>query len=430
MAVSGSAQLMGPPEGSFELGKYTVRVPYRVLVTDRNDGPLIVLGASGLPALYSEYSFGNESNADMLLRRYEPKHISTPGALAWRVDCVYETPQQKEEKSGAGTSSRNSGGGTGRERAGQFENPLLEWPIVKTHSAGREALITRIYDNITNSFKPCTASNGEVFDPPPKYLQTFFTLEITRNEPITAAHLSIEATYTNAVNSDVFWGIAAGYWRIKEITCERQDRQLPNTPFKFAFLRVTYTIEFNPETWDLFLLDHGTYYWKRPANDNNGLPTAGGNQPAEKKTIQTADGHPTSAPLNGRGQPLPDRRPYTPRQTTDPSFSIAKMTPTYAFTDGDLVMFSGLPRQDETTVTAPSGISYNTAYYVRDVVTAADGSQTFNVATTASGTRISLADTGTGHQYIYVPGVFFTIRPYSRVAFSGLGLPQSFALVQ
>ena len=41
MAVVGSAVQKDRPEGTFELGKYSIRVPWQVTVDSINDGPLI-----------------------------------------------------------------------------------------------------------------------------------------------------------------------------------------------------------------------------------------------------------------------------------------------------------------------------------------------------------------------------------------------------
>ena len=416
---------MDRPSGSFELGKYVVRVPYRVVVDSVNDGPQTVASAAGLPILYSTYSYGSESNSEMLARRYEPEPIGSSKTLLWRVNVVYETPSQKEGRGGPG--GRDAGGGTGRVTPGEFLNPLLELPSVKFHSSGREALITRIYDNITGTFKPCTASNGEVFDPPPKFIETYGTLEISRNEPISSPQPGTALGYGNAVNSDYFWGIAPGYWRAKEIVPERQDRQLPSSPFKFAFLRVAYAFEYNPQGWDIPLLDYGSYYWARPENSSAAVP---GNLPAVRRDIMTREGTKTSAPLNGNGMPLPDRVPYTPTAASD-VINIAATTPPQRFSVGDIVQFSAIPLTGSppSSVVAPAPLSFNRVYYVvENIVTA--GAQALKVSATFGGAAITLTDTGTGWQYIYSPGVFFTIRPYNRLPYAALNLPQSFALVQ
>jgi hypothetical protein len=424
MSVVGSAEPINMPEGNFGLGRQMVRVPYRVIVNSQNDGPLTVASAPGLPVIYSTYAWGSESNDELVLTRFESKRQGSSKTLTWIVEAIYETPETKE-----GRSNRDAGAGTGRRTAGEFTNPLLEIPTVKWHSSGREALLTRIYDNTTGIVKPCTASNGEVFDPPPKFIETFATLEIQRNESIAANQPGIAALYTNAINSDVFWGLPAGYWRFKEIVPERQDRQIPVAPYKFPFLRVSYVAEYNPAGWDIQLLDYGSYYWERPVNSPGG---AAGAIPARRIKIKTADGHDTSAPLNGYGMPLPDRVPWTPVTGAGPgAVTIAATSPIQKFNVGDLIQFTAIPTTGSppSSVVAPAPLSFNTVYYViSNTVTA--GAQAIDVSTTPGGARIALTTTGTGWQYAYSPGVFFTIRPYNRLPFAALGLPQSFAAVQ
>lgn len=426
MAVT-DVQQRDRPEATFELGKYSIRVPYRVTTDSVNDGPLTVCQASGLPSFYAPYVWGNDSNEDAVLVRYEPKPLGTAPTKVWIVECVYETPTQKESK-GSDNANRKTGGGTGRTTPGEFTNPLLEMPSVKWHSSGREALLTRIYDTITGTLKPCTASNGEVFDPPPKYIESLATLEITRNEPIGANQPSIAATYTNAVNSDTFWGVAAGYWKIKEIVPERQDRQVPNSPFKFPFLRVSYSFEYNPQGWDIQLLDYGSYYWERNFADPGGV----GNPVlrATRTRIVTTDGHPTSAPLNGVGRPLPDRQPCTITDGSD-TIDIPAATPLYPFAVGDTVIFSAIQKPAENGIVAAAPLVFGVPYYVVSN-TVTGSAQALKVSLTSGGAAITISNPSNqkGWQYIYSPGVFFPIRPYTRLPFSSLALPQSFAMVQ
>lgn len=422
---------MDRPEGSYHTGKYTVRVPYKVVVSSIQDGPQIVASAPGLPLIFSQYSFGNERNPYMFLMGFDPKPLGSPPTLTWRVDAVYETLPLKEGREG--TRGNASGGGTGRQTPGEFTNPLLELPIVKFHSSGREALLTQVYDTTTGVTKPATASNGEVFDPPPKYLEPYATLEITRNEAIGARQPGIAIQYANTVNSDQFWGATAGYWRCKEIIPERQERQIPGGSFRFPFLRVSYSFEYNPNTWDIQLLDYGSYYWQRARVDQgaDGQP----NNAAERIQIKTKDGQPTSAPLNGNGYPLPDRAPcrFSGGSST---ITLPTTTPIQQFHVGDTVLFSATPIVGgaANAVTAPTGLAFGTAYYVVSTTpanpTATQATTAITVSATRTGAAIVPSDAGSGNFYVYSPGIFFTVRPYTRLAFRALGLPQSFAQVQ
>ncbi len=361
MSVVGTATLTGEVEGDFETGKYEIRVYYRVIVNSRLDDPIVVCSASGLPELYSLYS-GNGTQDEMRLRKYSAVRTGDKATMVWKVTAYYSTPEIKEGKGGG----NHAGGGTGRETGGEFENPLLELPVVKMTSTGREKPLTRIYDNISGSFKPCTASNGEVFDPPPRTLETMVTLSITRNEPITANHPYIAIIYTDAVNSDPFFGMFPGIWKIKEIVVERQERQIKGGA-KFPFLRVTYSFEANKEGWDERLLDYGTVYYPDTA-----FPSTA---PALPTDITTARGQKTSAPLNGRGQPLMDRKQFTVVAATD-VFTVGASRPgSGTLVDGDLVQVANTggalpaPLREGSTyrVISLSGSTFSLAGTVRNV---------------------------------------------------------------
>ncbi len=485
MAVVGSAQLTGEVEGDFEAGKYNVTVYYRVVVDSRLDDPLIVCSASGLPSLFSVYE-GNGSNEEMRLRKYSASRIGDKATLVWKVGAHYSTPEVKD----GGQSGKGAGGGTGRETAGEFENPLLELPTVKMTSTGREKPLTAIRDNLTGVTKPCTASNGEVFDPPPRTLETVLQIQITRNEPISANHPAIALLYTDAVNSDRWFNCNAGTCKIKEILVERQERQIQGGS-KVPFLRVTYTIECHPDGWDDRILDYGTYIWKQPASPAN--------SPMRREKIKTVEGSETSAPLNGRGQVLFDRKPFTVVAATDVCTILADASGN-TLSNGDMVQVSniggalpaplreGVPyyvigstgltfklsvcsrdvritnvQISATTfvqidTSAPHGLSVaqvvsisgvqtvfgsfdsggiNGAYAVTFVlsptsfvITATLDEDDLYIGGGSIGIAVDITTAGTGTSFIWSPGVFFTIRKFRSLPFAFLNLPQSFSDVQ
>ncbi len=488
MAVVGSAQLMARDiEATFEAGKFSVRVPYRIITNDRNDGPLTVCSASGLPAFGDLYAFGNESDDEMRLRSYQPQRIGDAATLVWVVWCQYSTPEQKDYGRG-GEHTGGLGGGTGRESAAEFTNPLLETPSVKFHSSGREVPIFQIRDNITGTFKPATASNGEPFDPPPKTTSRVLTLEIVRNEPLSANQPAIAIQYQDAVNSDTFWGMPRGTWKVKEIVPERQERQIQGGT-RVPFLRVAYSFEGRPEGWDVNLLDYGSFYLQ---NDPKGSAF-----PQKKTQFRTSEGHPTSGPLNGKGGALPGRMQFTVDTSTD-IVTVPSNPAGITFSNGDLVLVEAasgstlptpLSRRRSYYVSGSSGLAFTLSGTVAGEIESIDFTVSPNQVTTktphglttgntvviadaqciefsdtdsvintywtiiVTGTRtftlngsvvaplayerggkvmrpIDITTAGTGTFYIWSPGVFFRIRPQNWLPFAALGLPGSFTQVQ
>lgn len=345
MAQLDTAEPMSiPPECSFELGRFTATVYYRVLTTDRADGPIGVCQAVGLPALFDPYVWGNDSDPYMLLREYDPQLLVDAATCTWKVGCKYSTPERKPGRDG-------TGGGTGKETPGEYQNPLLELPTAKFSSTGKEALLQQVYDPITGSLMPATASNGQVYDPPPKTQEHWGVLTIIRNEPVTANHPYLSWLYTDAVNSDTFWGLPPGSWKCKEINAENQNRQLPNG-VTVSFLRVTYTFELNPNGWDIFIVDSGTYYLQPDPR--------GPNWPMQAIDFKTNTGQVTEGPLNGRGGALQDKLPFTVI-TSGPQLGYIQLAPsrpptTYA--NGDQVQVSNIGGA------LPAPLQPNSTYWV------------------------------------------------------------------
>lgn len=259
---------------------------------------------------------------------------------------------------GGHDSNANDGGGTGIENDQQFENPLAAMPEIETHwetkqvpmyvtnglgfyvamsqgsglietaqtafftvgapvmvySASGKVLLSsvssisqmqsiQLANNWTGSSGPAIIVNistpqplknsaGEIFVPPPMMDDSSLILQITRNENINSPILQTSALYMNTVNSDTFFGYNPGMVKCQFISCQRQNKQLPDASV-LPYLRVTYNFHVK-QSWDMQLLDKGTYYWYRtsqsaPWNDNKFI---------------TADGQPRDGLLDGTGQKL------------------------------------------------------------------------------------------------------------------------------
>ncbi len=102
--------------------------------------------------------------------------------------------------------------------------------------------------------------------------------------------------YQDAVNDDEFWGAIEGTAKFKGIEVERKTRMATslrgNVGLQIVYLRVTYTIHFRGEGWDLVLLDAGPRY--RPSNLN----------PNKLVSFQDGQGHPYIDLLDGKGHNL------------------------------------------------------------------------------------------------------------------------------
>jgi len=83
-------------------GKISVTVPYYVTSNDLADGPLTVLGATGLPAINSTLSAGNDSNALLFCQGRTPSKVDDKSGQ-WIVSCKFATDEEKQDKDGEPT---------------------------------------------------------------------------------------------------------------------------------------------------------------------------------------------------------------------------------------------------------------------------------------------------------------------------------------
>lgn len=513
MSVVSCRRSSRPARGTFELGQYVIYEYWTVIVSSLSDTPLVVTAATGLPRLFDLYT----GSAIMRARSFEAEQTAD-NSLVWNVTVIYRTPDLKEGQRGDfGGTGRDSGGGTGRENATDFNNPLSELPKVKFSTTSKEDAVTQIYDVNAGILKPVTASNGELFDPPPKKLTRGIGLEISRNEDISAPHPLTALTYVDAVNSDTWWGLPPGSWLCVSIGAERAERQVPGGA-PIPYLSVVYSFEARAE-WDIVILDSGSYYNLPSAasTSNPFLPllapsnlwvpfdpvsvAAAAVTPTafRRRQFQSAEGHPVHAPLNGQGGALPSASTFTSSTSTNrltvpapatasPGVYVngiavqvwatggtlpAPLSPLAVYytvnvnLDDNSFQLTANPNTQQITV---SGCSYSAAggafinaaagrfvgvaigmrVFGRGipasttVTSAGSGTATqINLSATptetvTSGTvifygvagTVTITSDGTGTFTVKPLGVFLRVRPYNRVPFGALGLPQSFLDVQ
>lgn len=237
---------------------------FKVDAGNKNIGPIDVLGATNLPQRHALYAFNAESHSLARVVERIPRRI-TPGSDIWEVEILYEA---KEEET--------------------FDNPLAELPIVDVDGETIQELVKGSIDNMDAWEDGIRNSAGELINPPPMRDVNRPILTITRNEDITTDVGLIIRTYANAVNSDTFWGSAAGSALMKAPKVSRQVKEVDDEGLEFVYLTITYRIVFSVDEfgWDLAQLDHGNYYI---------------NNASQKIYFKTDDGHPFIGLLDGMG---------------------------------------------------------------------------------------------------------------------------------
>jgi hypothetical protein len=124
----------------------------------------------------------------------------------------------------------------------------------------------------------------EPYNPPAEIDRLIPTLTIERNEPIFNHRYML--LYVNSVNKHRWFGWHSRCVKCASITGSLQVKIINNAPY--TYWKVQYVFHFNKYTWDLFLLDIGSYYFYGGSTMtplvkknfyNNGVPSIGLLQP-------------------------------------------------------------------------------------------------------------------------------------------------------
>lgn len=235
--------------------------------------------ATGLPFLGHAYSTDNENDPLVRCISRSAAPVDRHRRL-WEVTCQYSSKHEDQDP---------------EENNEEEESLELEPPEVSLDYAVRTRAVTGFanaadgYGNlIQNNFGGVTTSAGEPFDPPAEEEVLAPVLTISRNE--LAANFALWNDFANSVNSVAFLGAPP---RTVKLSIQARKQYKKNR----RYYRVSYVCEFNDLTWDLQLLDIGTWYLEPGANGTT-----------LRKYFLTDDDtpQPRLGLLNGFGVPLAD----------------------------------------------------------------------------------------------------------------------------
>jgi hypothetical protein len=258
-----------------------------VVATDNDHiGAREVSFCPGLPFLGYQYNTGYEVDplVRVISRSAQPVGNSR---RVWEVTVNYSSKHDDPE-----------------EENTEEESLELEPPEVSFDFATRMKVVQRATQILSstdegvildNEYLSPTTSAGEPFDPPPEIEEHFPVLTITRNERFLNMEQIRE--YVNVVNSDNFQGGGPRTVKINGISARKQYKK------NLRYWRTTYTLEFNPATWDLQLLDIGSYSLRFVVD-----PEDIANVTTERVYFLTDDDppQPRLGLLDGQGNPLSD----------------------------------------------------------------------------------------------------------------------------
>lgn len=219
-------------------GKIRYRRTYLVITDNKLDDENVVLGAVGLPQKFE--AFPTDLNAHVVRRN--PRQISSAN-LHWEVAIEYEPPENPDKE--------------GEENVTLWEPVIaltfetFQVPAVGVREPPEGNEIKKALEN----------SAGEAFDPPALVDESRTVLTVTRNEVNFKSQNAID--FVNTVNSSpiVIGGLALEERQARLMGIAMSGRKWQDLgDVVLLYYPVQYVIHIKEETWDVQLLDQGSYH--------------------------------------------------------------------------------------------------------------------------------------------------------------------------
>ena len=331
MAVDGSATpLLKTWDANFSAdGEKTYRLTYRVLVTSLDDGPAVVMTASGLPQDNDPYSVMNDSDPFAFVTSRVPKKLS-PNGKAWEVTVTWKNSNTKDEDNKDDDGNPQQDPTLWRKkvelgfvsRTRPVEKALWISNSNKTSGAGG------FLANFPNAKRAVVNSANQVLNPPPEMDDSRMIVRVTRwhrkikppwlqrfRDSINSIGFSIRAyDFPDAQgNKERLIDIRIPEFTAKMRDIQMQEEQRTVNDVNRIFYRLTFEILIDFKFgWRPEYVDRGTVQWGgRGAKDGHGGQLfADTTDPdparAHQQRILDAQGKETVGPvlLDGKGEIL------------------------------------------------------------------------------------------------------------------------------
>jgi len=255
----------------------------KVKTTDPDDGPDIVIQASGLPAIGSFWNYGNGSDTWAFCwptRTQKPMVDGEPNQF-WLVESYFTTkPFQRCQTT-------------------TIEDPLLEPQKVSGSFVKytKEAIVDR-------NGNPLVSSSNEMYRGP--------QVEIDGNRPtvtieqnVLVLGLDVFAPMVDTVNDASLWGLPARTIKLSNVSWERKHHGVCNKYYTRIF---QFDVNFN--TYDRSIIDEGTKvhigHWSK-CSPGTGTGTGPGTWVVDGSSFQRfkdCNGENIRTLLDGAGNPL------------------------------------------------------------------------------------------------------------------------------
>lgn len=184
-----------------------------VEVTSKDDGPMIVGNAPGIPHRGDWYTFGHEADRPALCRRVSPRPMT---AYLWEVVCRFATAQKEPDD----------------DKPPLDRRPKVRWSFTVEHDM--------LYADLDGT--PYMNPVGDPMDPAPEEERYIQVASVTRNE---ASYNPTQArNYAGKVNEVAYAGWAQ--YVVRCATISASERQY-DPDFELYYVPITYEFHFSPD---------------------------------------------------------------------------------------------------------------------------------------------------------------------------------------
>ena len=212
---------------------------WQIATSDPYDEAVVIEASGSIVKRYDAYVTTNATDLNLLVRNIRIQQ-DTESRLHWTITAEYSDERKTSKDKEA--------------------NPLLrETDISRSASSYQKIAEVAVDDNIGKSaYGTETAivnSAGDPFVPPPQVDDTRYTITLAKNFATYDDQTGYD--YTNSVNDGTYFGAATRTLKIASIDVPPKITEQVDGIGDVEYYRVTTTMEYRPETWDLSILDKG-----------------------------------------------------------------------------------------------------------------------------------------------------------------------------
>lgn len=247
-----------------QVGRYLARRTFHLITNNANDERSVIEATPGIPKIYDPYQTATVFDPRLLVRqRIFTQRDGAP--KLWDLVVEYDSDYELRDNPFSEPPEIRADSETYEE--GLPGKPVVSYDPTSSSPEDDDGTADGAFvlaeSNAGNRAygKGIVNSAGEPFDPPKTITKSRPLIIFTRNEP--NFQVAYKVLYENTVNQKNWSGLQARQAWLRSIRAvsHYQPSNSTTNP-NIYYYRVEYTFALKAETWDLQLLDIGSYYLK------------------------------------------------------------------------------------------------------------------------------------------------------------------------